>query len=471
MELNRFQDAVRDFDSYLFVNPNDVKAIFYQGLSYNKSGDTEKAKANALKMVDIDPAKEVYFSNEHLLDIYDLEMRRKVAKQSLEDATKNIKEYKSSSSKTLGNIKLAQAFAKLDKAWLYSSGIKNEDRDLGDTILKRIFEVYPQMTEKPELPELARKYMVQASTATEEKNYVPALILWNKAINIAPYYPLSYFNRALLKEILNDYKGAITDVKKYLELSPDASNARAAQDKIYEWEGKSRNSSTTITTSTLPGSVMQNKPVSSNASTAKPKFIFRTGLNIPKGVFAKAPDNIKDSAFLKSGNMGAKAGPFFEIGLGLAFSKEASKVQFYYNPLIASYATNQMSWGNSLATDTNRSIKIIEIAQRYGVAFKPTQKLLMAIFYRPAGVIPLNFKASVNGSQADGTMSTKMVFMMSHTFGFTVAYSFISLSFEMYYAHPTFDVTIPNSTNTGTVNVNAVKIPFRTNRIGIAFTF
>jgi hypothetical protein len=77
----------------------------------------------------------------------------------------------------------------------------------------------------------------------------------------------------------------------------------------------------------------------------------------------------------------------------------------------------------------------------------------------------------VNGSQADGTMSTKMVFMMSHTFGFTVAYSFISLSFEMYYAHPTFDVTIPNSTNTGTVNVNAVKIPFRTNRIGIAFTF
>ena len=484
MEANKYSEAVDDFNTHLAAYPNYIQSVFYQGLCYYKTGDKEKAKTNALKLIDIDPSKEVYFSGDHLLEIYDLDARRKIVKQSLSDAKTAINGYNTSSSTTIGNIKLVEAFAKLDKAWLHSNGIKKEDRELNDTILKLFFKIYPLMQEKPELPELARKYMVQAKTATEEKNYNEAISLWNKAIGVAPYYPLSYFNRALLKEIQNDYRGASDDVKKYLELSPDAQNARDAQDKIYEWEGKIKKTSTTYTTST--GGVMQNKPVNSSANNnAKAKFILKGGLNMPKGVFKTTPGNIKDSAFLKSGNLGAQTGFFIEAAVGINFSKESSVVQFYYNPFVFSCSSNKMSWGGaSLKTsDTNRNIRSFEIAQRYGIGFRIAPKLLLAFFYRPGVIFPLNLKYSYKINSLDtttykvyGTMSDKTVFMMSHTFGTTLTYSFVSLSFEMYFAHPTYDVDVnqyndANSTKVSGYTVPGVKIPMRTNRISIAFNF
>jgi tetratricopeptide (TPR) repeat protein len=470
MEAKRYPEAIKDFDTHLAAFPNYLQSLFYQGFCYFKNGETEKAKANALKIIDIDPSKEIYFTGEHLLDIYDLEARRKTVKLSLDDAKASFEGYKSASSKTLGNIKLSEAFAKTNKAWLYSSGISKEDRDLKDTIQNLFYKVYPLMTEKPELPELARKYMVQANTAAENKKYNEAVLLWNKAISIAPYYPLSYFNRALVKEILNDYKGATADTKTYIQLYPDAPNVRAAQDKIYEWEPKLKTNSTTITTTSVPGAIMQNKPAST-ASKSKVKFIMRGGLNIPKGGFEIVPTNFQDSEFLKKGNMGAKPGYFVEAGLGLGLN-EASKVQFYYNPLIISYASNKMDWGGGSSAPDSKDIRIIEVAQRYGIGFQPVRKMQIAVYYRPAGVIPLDFKASAPSYEVAGTMSQKMVFMMSHTFGVTVSYSFIALSFESYYAQPTFDVTIKNNEAAPptVTNVDAIKIPFRTNRIGIAFT-
>ena len=485
MELNRYSEAIADFDTHLAIYPTYVQSLFYQGLCYKKSGDIAKAKANASKILDIDPSKEVYFSGDHMLDIYDLDTRRKIVNQSLNEAKTAINGYNTSSSATIGNIKLVEAFAKLNKAWLHSSGIKKEDNELKDTILKLFFKVYPLMKDKPELPELARKYMVQAKTATEEKNYNEAISLWNKAIGVAPYYPLSYFNRALLKEIQNNYRGASDDVKKYLELSPDAPNARDAQDKIYEWEGKIKKTTITTTTYTAStGGVMQNKPVNSSANNnAKAKFILRGGLNIPKGGFAKAPENIKDSAFLKNGNMGAQTGFFIEAAVGLNFSKPSSIVQFYYNPFVFACSSNKMSWGGASTTiDTSRNIRTFEIAQRYGIGFRLAPKLFFAFFYRPGVIFPLNFKSTYKINSLDSTvyqvtstMSDKTVFMMSHTFGATLTYSFVSLSFEMYYAHPTFDVDVNNydshSTRIGGYRVSGVKIPMRTNRISIAFNF
>jgi len=80
--------------------------------------------------------------------------------------------------------------------------------------------------------------LVQATTATEEKRYTDAIDLLGKAINVDPAYPQAHFNRALLWAQVNIYKAAILEMKKYLMLVPDAPDARASQDKIYEWEGK-----------------------------------------------------------------------------------------------------------------------------------------------------------------------------------------------------------------------------------------
>lgn len=48
---------------------------------------------------------------------------------------------------------------------------------------------------------------------------------------------MSFNNRCELKR----YPSSIFYMKKYLMLVPDASDARSAQDKIYEWEEKISN--------------------------------------------------------------------------------------------------------------------------------------------------------------------------------------------------------------------------------------
>ena len=45
------------------------------------------------------------------------------------------------------------------------------------------------------------------------------------------------FNRALILEKCECYDEAIREMKRYMQLSPNAPDARKAQDKIYEWEG------------------------------------------------------------------------------------------------------------------------------------------------------------------------------------------------------------------------------------------
>lgn len=237
-ELGKYAEAASDYSTFLASNPDEIYSLFYQGLSYYKLGETDNAKANALKIIELDPTKEICFSGTKLLDIYDLDKRRTIVKKLYKSGMSSYEEQKTISSKSLAKIKLAEAFQLLDSAWLYTSGAIKEDADLQDSLQKDLLRIYPLMKEKPELREVARKYMVQAGTATVEKKYNDALMLWSKAIAIAPYYPLSYYNRALLYELMLDYDNAIADMEKYIELSPDATDARSAQDKIYAWDGK-----------------------------------------------------------------------------------------------------------------------------------------------------------------------------------------------------------------------------------------
>lgn len=90
---------------------------------------------------------------------------------------------------------------------------------------------------KPGLPEEARKFKVQAEFAMQEKQFDKAAELYGKALEIAPWWPEGHFNRALILGETKKYWDAMREMKRYLLLVPDASNARAAQDKIYQWEG------------------------------------------------------------------------------------------------------------------------------------------------------------------------------------------------------------------------------------------
>lgn len=86
------------------------------------------------------------------------------------------------------------------------------------------------------LPEEANKHKVQAEGAVRDKEFNDAADYYAAALKIAPWWPVGHFNRALVLGEAGDYEIAKREMNYYLQLVPDAPNARAAQDKIYDWE-------------------------------------------------------------------------------------------------------------------------------------------------------------------------------------------------------------------------------------------
>ena len=102
---------------------------------------------------------------------------------------------------------------------------------------KVLAEKYLSSEVKPAMSEEQRKYVVQANIQVQQKKYTVAIDLYKKVINIdATSYPEAYNNLALLYAQINRYKAAIFYMREYLMLKPNEKDARAGQDKIYEWE-------------------------------------------------------------------------------------------------------------------------------------------------------------------------------------------------------------------------------------------
>jgi len=96
---------------------------------------------------------------------------------------------------------------------------------------------YRALKVKPPVSEEQRKYIVQANLFNQQKMYDKAIELYNKAIDLdQTAYPAAYSNLALLSAQIHKFNTAIYYMKKYLLLEPEASDARGAKDKIYEWE-------------------------------------------------------------------------------------------------------------------------------------------------------------------------------------------------------------------------------------------
>lgn len=136
-------------------------------------------------------------------------------------------------------------FADLNNAQILADNIYfiqypliNKRRDSLINIFEPIALQYKSSMEKPSISEEQRKLFVQADMLTKQNNYMEALKVYNKAIELDPTsFPSAYSNLALLYAQTNFFDYAILCMKKYLMLEPEAMDARGAQDKIYEWEG------------------------------------------------------------------------------------------------------------------------------------------------------------------------------------------------------------------------------------------
>lgn len=105
-----------------------------------------------------------------------------------------------------------------------------------DTAFQEVANKYRSAKRKPQLPELAHKYKVQAEFAAQEKRPEQAIELYGKALEVAPWWPEGHHQLALLLADKRQYKDAIREMQRYLMLVPKGPDTRIAQDKIYQWE-------------------------------------------------------------------------------------------------------------------------------------------------------------------------------------------------------------------------------------------
>jgi hypothetical protein len=111
-----------------------------------------------------------------------------------------------------------------------------------DPLYQRRFDAAVQMyraaNPKPTLPEDARRFGVQAETLVREKEFTRAADAYEQGLDAVAWWPEGHFNLATVLSSVDRFSEAVVEMKRYLTLTPDALDARAAQDKIYEWELK-----------------------------------------------------------------------------------------------------------------------------------------------------------------------------------------------------------------------------------------
>ena len=225
----------------------------------------------------------------------------------------------------------------------------------------------------------------------------------------------------------------------------------------------------------------------SSSTTGKSKFSIKFGAAMPLSLYGTTPVRNSTPQY-SSGVMGAKTGFFVEAGLQLNLTSTEKKVGFYYYPILASYWQTSLDWSSLGGFFEDKEIytkpvSIMDIAQRYGIFFKPIDKLSLALYYRPGLIIPFKYEITHESSTAGesflftGELSVAEdapVLMMSNTAGFSARYGIAEISFEYYSAKPTYDVIYKDIDTNPAMNVNVSstgKIPVKLLLISLGLSF
>jgi tetratricopeptide (TPR) repeat protein len=204
-------------------------AICYErrGYCYYKKGAQEEAKADAQKIFELFPRfKKVFDNPESILVYFDFEKRKNIANEAI-----NL------SKKSESQDNDPEAFVQMEKAFCWMPVYDPVTFDnLNSEIFNSLMRLHPKLKIKPNLPEEARRFFVQADTYSKNKDYNSAIKAYNNLIEVSPWYPEAWYNAALIRAEQKNYNKAIEDIKIYLKLTPNTPDARQVQDKIYEWE-------------------------------------------------------------------------------------------------------------------------------------------------------------------------------------------------------------------------------------------
>ena len=123
---------------------------------------------------------------------------------------------------------------KAQQDWEAMAAAKFEDFKLKAAAWRRL-------ATKPEMPEEAHRHQVLAEHAFQSKDVGKAILEYGAALQVFPCWPEGHYNLAMLAAESGGRPGydiAVHQMKEYLELVPEASDARAAKDSIIIWEDK-----------------------------------------------------------------------------------------------------------------------------------------------------------------------------------------------------------------------------------------
>jgi tetratricopeptide (TPR) repeat protein len=218
---------------------------------------------------------------------------------------------------------------------------------------------YRELAVKPALPEEARKYAVQGDFAVEKKNLSVAVDRYAEALKVAPWWPEGHLRRGLILADLDRYGEAMEEMRRFLLLAPEATEARAAQDNIYKWEsagtltaseGVSRAASATgqASASATDGVMTFTGKIE---SFPMGPFQFRSGPPLwPSGMIGVAAENGEKRNFLIVGS-GTSATIFYDadgtargnLASGNARVTVGKKVEVKYVSAPANYVTKALA--------------------------------------------------------------------------------------------------------------------------------
>jgi tetratricopeptide (TPR) repeat protein len=118
----------------------------------------------------------------------------------------------------------------------YAEAAKMADETTASSIRQRVAALLKANPYLAEIPEDVRKLALGGDVLIKDGRFDDALGEYRAALELAPFNPQLHFNAALIHGQLKDYRRAIEHMTIYLQLNPDAPNARAAKDEIYKWE-------------------------------------------------------------------------------------------------------------------------------------------------------------------------------------------------------------------------------------------
>lgn len=217
-----FDKALENLNKAIKAKANLIEDYRERGYVYLQKEMIAKAKADARKMMEIDPRLSLFFDDDkNILGIFDFDKRKAVTAEAMEASAR---------AESAGDF--VEAFKQLERA--YANSFKSLMLD--SNYFLSFLRLYPKLSQKPELPEVSRRFFVKAQVFAQANKYDQAMVAYNNLISISPWYPDAWFNAAMIRAEQQNYKKAIDNMNTYLKLAPNAPDARAAQDKIYTWE-------------------------------------------------------------------------------------------------------------------------------------------------------------------------------------------------------------------------------------------